>query len=98
MTKTIPSSSSSLSNNVFASSVLLFPYHLNKWLLSTTFRFEGKFKSKRSIALGGASANTDKNSLVEKAHWERQQRELMRLKLDAAQKIYVCNANYFTSK
>ncbi|CAO3645437.1 unnamed protein product [Cunninghamella echinulata] len=51
------------------------------------FSFEGNYKSKRSINLGGVKTNEDKKSLLIKAQNERKARELERLKLKSATKI-----------
>lgn len=55
------------------------------------FSFEGNYKSKRNINLGGVKANEDKKSLLIKAQNERKARELERLKLKSATRIQVNN-------
>jgi hypothetical protein len=53
------------------------------------FSFEGNFKPKRNINLGGVKSNDDKRSLMAKAQAERKAREQDRLKLKSAQQIQV---------
>ncbi|KAJ3167663.1 hypothetical protein HDU88_002110 [Geranomyces variabilis] len=52
------------------------------------FSFEGDFKNKRNINLGGKSSKVaDKAELLRKAQRERQNRERERLRLQSAQKV-----------
>ncbi|ORZ21131.1 hypothetical protein BCR42DRAFT_406881 [Absidia repens] len=51
------------------------------------FSFEGNYKSKRNINLGGNKAPTDKKTLLAKAQSERKARELERLRWNSALKI-----------
>lgn len=57
------------------------------------FSFEGNFKPKRNINLGGVKSIDDKRSLMAKAQAERKAREQDRLKLKNAQQIQVMTAN-----
>ncbi|KAI9026655.1 hypothetical protein CLU79DRAFT_58792 [Phycomyces nitens] len=51
------------------------------------FNFEGNYRAKRSINLGGVKANDDKRSLMLKAQTERKARELERKRLYSASLI-----------
>ncbi|CAO3643333.1 unnamed protein product [Cunninghamella blakesleeana] len=51
------------------------------------FSFEGNYKSKRNINLGGVKTNEDKKALLIKTQNERKARERERLKLKSATKI-----------
>lgn len=53
------------------------------------FSFEGNFRPKRNINLGGVKKIDDKRSLLAKAQSERKAREQERLKLKSAQQIQV---------
>jgi hypothetical protein len=53
------------------------------------FSFEGNYKPKRNINLGGIKKVEDKKSLMLKAQAERKARELERQKLKSAQHIQV---------
>ena len=53
------------------------------------FSFEGNYKPKRSINLGGVRRVDDKKSLMAKAQLERKQREQERLRLKSAGRIQV---------
>lgn len=54
------------------------------------FSFEGNYKPRRNINLGGVKSIDDKRSLMVKAQAERKAREQERLKLKSAQRIQVC--------
>ncbi|KAI8070873.1 hypothetical protein BC940DRAFT_331298, partial [Gongronella butleri] len=51
------------------------------------YTFEGNYKSKRNINLGGVKSHADKKSLMAKAQEERRARERDRLRLQSAQNI-----------
>lgn len=53
------------------------------------FTFEGNFKPRRNINLGGIKKVDDKRSLLAKAQSERKAREQERLKQKSAQHIQV---------
>lgn len=53
------------------------------------FSFEGNYKPRRNINLGGVKSVDDKRSLMAKAQAERKAREQERLKLKSAQRIQV---------
>jgi ubiquitin-protein ligase E3 C len=53
------------------------------------FSFEGNFKPRRNINLGGVKKLDDKRSLLAKAQSERKAREQERLKQKGAQQIQV---------
>lgn len=53
------------------------------------FSFEGNFRPKRNINLGGVKKVDDKRSLLAKAQSERKAREQERLRLKSAQQIQV---------
>jgi ubiquitin-protein ligase E3 C len=53
------------------------------------FSFEGNYKPRRNINLGGVKSIDDKRSLMAKAQAERKAREQDRLKLKSAQQIQV---------
>lgn len=53
------------------------------------FNFEGNYKPRRNINLGGIKRVEDKKSLMLKAQAERKARELERRKLKSAQQIQV---------
>lgn len=51
------------------------------------FNFEGNYKPRRNINLGGVKSVDDKRSLMAKAQAERKAREQDRLKVKSAQRI-----------
>jgi hypothetical protein len=53
------------------------------------YSFDGDFKPKRSINLGGNSSNQSKQSLLEQAREQRRLRNEQRMQNEAAQKIQV---------
>lgn len=53
------------------------------------FSFEGNYKPRRNINLGGVKSIDDKRSLMAKAQAERKAREQDRLKVKSAQQIQV---------
>lgn len=53
------------------------------------FSFEGNYKPRRNINLGGVKSVDDKRSLMAKAQAERKAREQERSKLKSAQRIQV---------
>lgn len=53
------------------------------------FNFEGNYKAKRNINLGGVRAQEDKKKLLEKAQRDRKAREAERLRNKTATKIQV---------
>jgi ubiquitin-protein ligase E3 C len=57
------------------------------------FSFEGNYKPRRNINLGGVKSIDDKRSLMAKAQAERKAREQERLKLKSAQQIQVKQRN-----
>lgn len=57
------------------------------------FSFEGNYKPRRNINLGGVKSVDDKRSLLAKAQAERRAREQDRLKLKSAQRLQVMNVN-----
>lgn len=55
------------------------------------FSFEGNYKPRRNINLGGVKSVDDKRSLLAKAQAERRAREQDRLKLKSALRLQVTN-------
>ena len=53
------------------------------------FSFEGDYKSKRTINLGGSSTRQNKDLLLKKAQLERKEREAERQRVKAAIRIQV---------
>lgn len=53
--------------------------------------FDGSFKSKRTINLGGNKQQIDKQKLLRQAQEERRIREAERLRLKSAERIQVLN-------
>lgn len=53
------------------------------------FSFEGNYKPRRNINLGGVKSLDDKRSLMAKTQAERRAREQDRLKVKSAQRIQV---------
>lgn len=53
------------------------------------FSFEGNYKSKRNINLGGKQSHQDKKALLAKAQAERKARERERRRNDSALRIQV---------
>lgn len=53
------------------------------------FSFEGNYKPRRNINLGGVKSLDDKRSLMAKTQAERKAREQDRLKVKSAQRIQV---------
>lgn len=60
------------------------------------FSFEGNYKPRRNINLGGVKSIDDKHSLMAKAQAERKAREQERLKLKSAQQIQVFTTSIYS--